>query len=249
MREKLIALSMAKKGDWNQIYHFLSQDRDLSGIDEKAAIVMVNRLTCDTITIFDENYPKVLKDMSRPPFVLYYQGDLSLLYVPSVAVVGGKKPSTYTIDGIQRYFLDSKNIFSIVTGTEMGVEDAVFDVTSKRIVILGSGVEHAPKVFQKDDLILTEYPPAVKWTSKGHFRSYHLICELADAVTIFELPTSDIRLKYLGYLAEIGKPVFVYPDRDTTATKGGLQLVNRGARLLINRQEMLDLFLSVTAIY
>ena len=40
------------------------------------------------ITIFDENYPKLLKQIYDPPVVLYYKGEVQNWDAPSIAVVG-----------------------------------------------------------------------------------------------------------------------------------------------------------------
>ena len=59
MKEKLIALSVVKKGNWGAIHQFLQQDPDLSSIDERLATDLMNKMDCDIITIFDDDYPDV----------------------------------------------------------------------------------------------------------------------------------------------------------------------------------------------
>src|SRR5699024_7430149 len=47
-----------------------------------------------TITIFDDIYPSVLKQIKDPPIVLYALGDPALLkHTPSISVIGTRQPS------------------------------------------------------------------------------------------------------------------------------------------------------------
>src|SRR3972149_7176125 len=47
------------------------------------------------ITIFDENYPELLKEIYDPPVVLFYRGDPQILQRKSIAVVGTRKITGY----------------------------------------------------------------------------------------------------------------------------------------------------------
>ncbi|MDR1568419.1 MAG: DNA-processing protein DprA, partial [Streptococcaceae bacterium] len=45
------------------------------------------------LTIFDERYPDWLKEMTNPPVVLFYQGNIDLLSGNMLAVVGARSAS------------------------------------------------------------------------------------------------------------------------------------------------------------
>ena len=62
------------------------------------------------VTIVDEDYPKRLNHVFRPPFVFYYKGDLSLLKEGNrnVVVLNGKNASNYA----------TKSILSIIDGMQ-----------------------------------------------------------------------------------------------------------------------------------
>jgi DNA processing protein len=247
MREKLIALSIVKKGDWTAVHRFLQQDRKLASIDEERAIRLVEKLGCDVVTIFDEDYPSAWREMPKPPFVVYLKGNRELLHRPVIAVIGGKVISEYTKKEIGRMMAQLPANTSIINGFESGVEVCVNQNSQSRIVCLGSGVEK-DEVYQKrngyselgtDNLVITELPPQADFSVAAYYRSYHLMAELAQVVCIFELANFDIRRKYLGYLTEIGKDVFVLPDRKRAETMGGLELINRGAKVLVDVGDVL----------
>ena len=45
LRDKLIALSVMKKGNWNEIYEVLKNDETLQGLNETKTKEMLNKLT------------------------------------------------------------------------------------------------------------------------------------------------------------------------------------------------------------
>jgi len=248
MREKLIALSMVKKGDWNEIYRFLQRDRQLESINKEAALSLVEKLDCETITLVDDDYPEAWRDMSKPPFVVYFRGDKTLLSKKLIAVVGGKNPSVYTQRILNRLFNQLPADVSVMGGLEIGVESHVIEIVNHRVTFFAAGIDEgdyylaapAYSTFKDKDLILSELPPGETLDLSAYYRIYHLLCELSSVVCVFELPQSDIRLKYLTYLLDIGKPVFVLPDRDKTSSRGGLKLMSRGAKPLLGRSDILN---------
>lgn len=61
-REILITLHNRFNGDWDKIYDFISNRKDLGDID------LTN--SENYITLLDEDYPVELKNTYRPPFVI-----------------------------------------------------------------------------------------------------------------------------------------------------------------------------------
>lgn len=250
MRDKLIALSMVKKGDWNEVYQFLKRDRNLSSIDGRSASRLVGKLKYDVITLVDQDYPIAWREMSKPPFVVYLKGNRQLLKEDMIGIVGGKVPSSYTRDVLEKLMEQLPKKMPIVTGIELGVETIANHCRENRVVCLASGFE-ADELYQRkssyhtlsfDDLLISELPPTAKFNLQAYYRSYHLMSELSHLVCVFELAGFDLRVKYLNYLAEMGKPMIVLPDKKMQCTAGGLGLLNRGAKCLMGINDMMDYF-------
>jgi len=249
MREKLIALSLVKKGDWKEINKFLQQDSKLSSIDDVTACQLVDQLSCDVITIVDGDYPVAWTEMSKPPFVVYLKGNRELLAGSIVAFVGGKEFSDYTKKAVQTLIKKLPADISVATGFERGIEVYANECAKSRIACLASGFvtddlyrKHAAYTqLTADDLVISELPPKVKFNMSAYYRSYHLIAELSQVVCVFELPSFDLRVKYLNYLTEVGKQAIVLPDKKTRNTAGGLGLINRGAKCLMQVGDVLEL--------
>jgi len=248
MREKLIALSMVKKGDWNEMYNVLRQDAELSSIDEVFAHQFIETLQCDVLTIMDEDYPEVLKDMSKPPFVVYLKGDKTLLNECKLTVVGGKNTSLYTKKEIDKVLRKLPNEIVVATGLERGAELQFAKSLNKQIIGIANGfnnkvMETKAAVYEKltnKDLILSEIPPNCSFNMQSYYRMYQILAELSTVILVFQLPLFDLRVKYLNHLTQIGKNVFVLPDQIDKNTSGGLRLVNFGAKNLLDLEEVIS---------
>lgn len=67
-RQVLIYLWKAEKGDWNRIYQDIKEKKPLDREEVEKTDVE------GYVTLVDDNYPKTLTHMSKPPFVLRYKG-------------------------------------------------------------------------------------------------------------------------------------------------------------------------------
>src|SRR5699024_4155962 len=55
-----------------------------------------NKSNVKIVTFLDQKYPKRLKDITDPPVVLYYKGDIECLNASRVvAIIGTRKPTEY----------------------------------------------------------------------------------------------------------------------------------------------------------
>jgi len=248
MREKLIALSLVKGGDWGEVHRFLRHDRKLDGIDELLACKLVEQMGCAAITLFDAIYPEAWKQMPKPPFVVFYQGDLGLLQGEIVSIIGGKVAGSNTKASISHVMKQVPDNVSVMSGFETGAEVFSMSHAPRRIAVIAAGFEadslyqryDAFKAMGSNDLILSELPPGANFDLPAYYRSYHLMHELSNTVCVFELPRFDLRLKYLAYLTEVGKEVVVAPDVLKQSTAGGLGLVNLGAKLLLRAKDVFE---------
>ena len=242
MREKLIALSWLKKGNWKDMYEVLKSDSQLKCIDEAFAHRCADRFGDGVLTWMDDAFPECWREMPKPPFVVFYQGDLKRLQSFVVSIVGGKELSPYTDDTLQKTIQALPPNVCLLSGFERGVEATGMAYGTSLMGILAAGLNSiAPyakyaafKRMDKSSLLLTELPPEVPLNQAAYNRSYHLMHELSQLICVFDLPTFDTRKRYLSYLVELGKEVVVAPNRPFLNTAGGLELVNAGAHLLLN---------------
>src|SRR5665213_1371160 len=119
----------------------------------------------------DFNYPEKLRQAEHPSEIVYYQGDLDLIYSNIVSVVGARKA---TPEGIKRSKkiakLLAKNNFTVMSGLAEGIDTADHTETiesgGKTVAVLGTPLNEfypkANKDLQKriaeDHLLLSQVP-------------------------------------------------------------------------------------------
>src|SRR5699024_1333338 len=75
------------------------------------------------LTIFDEHYPAMLRQVADPPWVLYYRGNIELLKRNSIAVVGTRSPTAYGRKVAQQFSRQlSESDFCVVSGLARGID-------------------------------------------------------------------------------------------------------------------------------
>ncbi len=168
-RKILLYWSLKFLGDWNQIYEALAQKLEP---DEKEAEELFKNVQSDYITFMDEEYPECLKRVFKPPFVLYYHGDISLISDNrnKLAVVGSRKCSTYGAKCTDDFVSELCKDFVIVSGLAYGIDATAHRATIRNnghtVAVLGNGINICyvtdnKEIYdecKKKHLLLSEYP-------------------------------------------------------------------------------------------
>ena len=252
-RDIVIYLSYLYDGDWEKIYaaiHRNDYDYDNEIIKKRIAL-----MKCGALTIFDENYPKYLFNVPHPPFVIYYYGDISLLYEPSknVSVIGTRKNSAYGRDGTISIVSELADKFTIVSGLAKGIDsishETAINYGGKTIAILGSGIDYCypPENEElylriknnKENLIISEYPEkTIPDPSKFPDRN-RLIAGLSDYLIITEAYSRSGTSITANFALAMGRTICCLP---TKAFEDSLcnQLINDGARLINSLDDIYD---------
>lgn len=254
IRDRLIVLSIIKKGNWLQMYRILQQDPQLSSMDNEVILNQFNQTKgIKTLTIVDGNYPKCLKEMEQPPFVLFYQGDLNLLSEQKVGVIGTRRPSTYGMKSCQSMVsqLLMENIV-IVGGLQLGIDSIAHLISSRKgrtIAVLASGFYQIYpyenydlyRSIAKEHLVISEYPPHVKVeASQFHFRN-RLITAISDVLMVIEVSKTTAMLQVAKRALYDGKVIYALPgEYNSLHSEGSLELIKEGAQCLTDSNDILQ---------
>lgn len=173
----LVALAYKLNGDWNAIYEFICTHQTLPDEEIK---VLLKKINSKAVTIMDEDYPMYLKDIQKPPFVLFYHGDISLLKDGSkiISVVGARKYTSYGKKATEDLVGQLSKNFVIASGMAMGIDSIAHRTTfkngGKTIAVLGCGINvcYIPDCLdiyeecKKNHLVISEYPDLTPPTTK-----------------------------------------------------------------------------------
>jgi DNA processing protein len=209
-------------------------------------------------TLLDPRYPKLLRDISDAPFVLYVKGKRSeppLDLARTIGVVGTRKITPYGTEVTRR--LVSQLVshgFTIVSGLAYGVDtvahQTALDMGGKTIAVLGCGIDIvAPPgnarlyedIARGGGAIVSEMPLGHR-PSKGLFPARNrIISGLSLGVVVTEGAHDSGALITARNAAEQGREVFAVPGPITSPnSKGPAKLLKNGAKLVESVDDILE---------
>lgn len=237
----------------NILKSFLWQKKnlDLNKINEELI-----RKQIGTLTTEDTEYPSLLKEISDPPFLFYYRGNLQTkLWERCVAVVGTRKPTSYGREVTEQITTDLASAgMTIVSGLARGVDSvahrAALSIKGKTIAVLGAGIdviyppENAPlyqEIIEKEGLIISEVPPR-KTVERGIFPARNrIVAGLSLGVVVTEGAKDSGSLITARLAAEYNREVFAVPGPiNSPMSAAPLRLLKDGARLINGAQDILE---------
>ncbi|MED3563524.1 DNA-processing protein DprA [Bacillus xiapuensis] len=222
-------------------------------IHEQIRQYETNEIT--VISIFDKEYPAVLKEIYQPPWALFAKGNVSLLEKqPKLAVVGSRQATLYGKNAIRLIFpkLIDKGIL-IVSGLAKGIDALAHETAikngGKTIGVIAGGIYHIyPKEnmnlaleMMKNHLIVSEYPPDTK-PLKWHFPARNrIISGLSNGTFIIEAKRKSGSLITANYAVNEGREVFSLPGSIFNPfSMGTNDLIQQGAKLVTSAEDILE---------
>ena len=280
-REKLIALMHYPGITWNAVLHYLKKDpslqtkpqyiqQNLFTSTQHTTLLSPTSLQTETIieqirqyeqngimviTILDENYPSLLKEIYQPPWVLFAKGDLSLLRKePKLAVVGSRQATQYGKNAISVMFpqLVEKGVV-IISGLAAGIDTLAHECAMKNggdtIAVIAGGLAHIypkenaelAKEMMETQLIVSEYPPTTK-PQRWHFPARNrIISGMSMGTFIIEAKRKSGSLITANYAVNEGREVFSLPGSIFNPySLGTNDLIQLGAKLVTSSEDILE---------
>lgn len=179
------------------------------------------------ITIEDNNYPAILKNIENAPIFLYTLGNENLLKQESITIVGSRRCSEYGKNMSQAFsYLLAKNNITIVSGLAQGIDSYAHEgcllASGKTIAVIATGIDIiypkenkklAEEIIKKDGLIISEYPLGTRPNKNNFPRRNRIISGLSKGVLVIEAGEKSGALITVNYALEQGKEVYVIPRK------------------------------------
>ncbi|MDD2463461.1 MAG: DNA-processing protein DprA [Desulfobulbus sp.] len=199
-------------------------------------------------------FPHTLLTIPDPPAVLHCRGDISLLSLPAVALIGSRAATEYGRRVAYRLATElATQVLVVVSGAAYGIDAAAhrgaLDAGGKTIAVLGCGLDvpypknHAPLLAEiaAHGLILSEYPLGTKPESFRFPARNRLISGLARGVVVVEATEKSGSLITAGLALDQGREVFAVPGRiDSPKSAGAHWLIRQGAHLVRQVDDILE---------
>jgi len=248
-RMLLIYLSIKYEGDYDKILSALiAKDVD---VPYEVVMKVCNKLTCKTMTFLDYDYPLRLKQVYRPPLVLFYYGDISLLDKESIAVVGSREISDYGKEATESVISQIIKGRVVISGLAKGVDatahQSAIDNGGRTIAVLGTGIDicypiENKKLYEEiktNHLLISEYPFKTNSGKDCFPMRNRIIAGLADAFYIPQINSYMSGTMISVNLAlTLGKEVFVAPHPLWSSSINN-HLLNEGATLVESIEQLM----------
>lgn len=257
---------------WEDAFNSSAANLIKAGIEEKNAaefisfkqtlnldktIETIEKESIKIITIENEEYPALLKEIYDPPFLLFTKGNLPKPNEFCLAVVGSRKISKYGEMATEKIVSDlTKNGLTIVSGLAYGVDTvahfAAVKGGGKTIAVLGTGVDKKsiyPKsnlklsqdIIDKGGAIISEFPIEAPPLSHHFPQRNRIISGLSLGSLIVEANEKSGALITARFALEQNREVFAIPGSIfSPASIGPNNLIKQGARVVTCAEDILD---------
>lgn len=232
--------------------HFLT---DFYSFDPDAAFSRLKASNIKVISLCNENYPHLLKEIHDPPPILFCKGNTALLSSGKmISIVGTRNPTNYGIHSIKRVTdpLISAG-WTVVSGLAKGIDALAHQRAIERqaptIGVIGGGLHHfypkenLPlfKEMTENQLVLSEHPPDTK-PQKWHFPMRNrIISGLSLGTVVIQAKSKSGSLITASTALDQGRQVFAVPGSIFDAASAGAnQLIKQGAYLAEDGLDVLN---------
>ncbi len=204
----------------------------------------------------DKNYPPRLNDLFDPPNPLYISGNLALLKMPMIAIIGSRQASAH---GLRNATIFANQLAQagalIISGLARGIDGAAHRATLSgsdahlTAAVCGTGLdvvypnEHlglAAKIGQQG-LLISELGLGTGPKPFYFPRRNRIIAALALGVVVIEAAENSGSLITARIAADLGREVFALPGPAHDPLYAGChQLIQQGAKLVCRPKEVLE---------
>lgn len=223
--------------------------------DIERELLELEKIRAKIITIWDSEYPPILKKIYDPPIILYYLGELKPEDDFAISIVGTRRVSNY---GKAQADMFAKELvrkgYTIVSGMARGTDtiahNAALDAGGRTIAVLGSGLGNMYPPENKrladriadNGAVITEYDFFTKPDAVNFPRRNRIISGLSLGVVVVESGAKGGALRTASFALDQDREVFAVPGNlSSFQSEGTNALIRKGeAKLLQKVDDILE---------
>lgn len=252
-RKILIYCAVKYDGDPVKIINAV-RSREYEQVPHSEMEQVCDSIKSKVITFADKDFPDTLKKMFRPPLVLFYYGDITLLDEDKrrYGVVGSREYSEYGELATRQLVKEMGTNTVVVSGLARGIHtiahESALENGAKTIAVLTSGIDNCyPEENQElyeriktEGLVISEYP-SMSEPTKDHFPMRNrLIAALSEALIVPQINSHVSGTTITINLAVGGnKPIYVVPCSIFEETVNN-EIIAEGANPALSGQQILE---------
>ena len=210
----------------------------------------------NSISPLKHKYLQIIDTIAKKPKILYFFGTLPPERIPTVAIVGTRKPTAYGKEVTYQLAYDlAKKGIVVISGLALGVDAIVhrasLDAGGTTIAVLASGLDSITpvsnrqlglEIVQKGGAIISEFEPDVPARDFQFLQRNRIVSGLSDAVIVTEAAIRSGTMATVARALEQGREVFVVPGNITSPMSAGCNaLIKQGAHPVTCAEDVLEI--------
>ena len=209
---------------------------------------------CMLLNWTEPEYPQALLQIYDPPVLLYVRRDAQVLNLPSLSIVGTRKPTLYGTQMAQRLGRElAARGLVIVSGLARGIDaighQGAMDAHGRAIGVLGTGIDvcypkENKKLYEKvleRGAIISELPLRTHPAPENFPVRNRIVAGLSLGVVVVEGAQYSGSLITARLAMEFGREVFGVPGNVTQPMSfAPNQLIKQGAKLVTCAEDVIE---------
>lgn len=203
----------------------------------------------------NQPFLRPLANISKAPEYIFFRGSLPEKRLPSVAIVGTRKPTGYGREVTHTLTADlARRGVLIISGLALGTDGiahrACLEAGGTTLAVLANSVDQvyprthfelAEQIITQGGALLSEYEPPTDLRTYQLLARNRIVSGLADAIVITEAAERSGTLSTAAHALEQGKEVFVVPGNITSPMSAGCnKLLKQGAHVATCAEDILE---------
>lgn len=205
------------------------------------------------LDVDNDNYPALLREIRRPPPLLYVKGNPGVLSLPQIAIIGSRSPSA-TGRATATDFASNlaASGFAITSGLALGIDVAAHQgalrAGGKTIAVMGTGIDQiyptrhqqiATDIINSGGALISEFPLGTH-PQPGNFpQRNRVISGISCGVLVVEAAVKSGSLITARYALQQNREVFAIPGSiHNPLSRGCHALIKDGATLVESAQDV-----------
>lgn len=202
----------------------------------------------------DARYPQRLREIAAAPPALFYRGDIELLSLPQLAMVGSRTATPQGLETAEEFAAEfARRGLVITSGLALGVDAAAhrgaLAAQGHTIAVCATGLDRVyparhktlAEQIEREGLLVSEFAPGTAPRPENFPRRNRLISGLALGVLVVEAARESGSLITARLAAEQGREVFAIPGSiHNLMARGCHQLIRQGAKLVETVDDVLE---------
>jgi len=209
---------------------------------------------CRLLSWTDPEYPQSLLQIYDPPVLLYARGDVQVLNLPSVSIVGTRRPTLYGTQMAERMGREiAARGVVVVSGMARGIDaiahKGAMTVNGRAVGVLGTGInvcypKENKKLYEKvleRGAIVSEFPLGTHPAPENFPIRNRIVAGMPLGVVVVEGAQYSGSLITARLAMEFGREVFGVPGNVTQPVSfAPNQLIRQGAKLVTNGADVIE---------